>query len=129
MATKIHNRDIDNAEITGAVIKPEMGIYSETSNYAIDDEVWWDGYMFSCISTVTGTHKDDLSKAPNLDDTHWKVKYGIVFLVISLPSGSTVSKCLIGAIPLTCFLKLRVFLSKYQSSIKTMPIISLGSGS
>ena len=69
---QINNQQILDNTITGGSIAPEMGFYSETENYAVDDVVSWHHHEWKVVTAVTGTNKGNLLQAPDLS-ANWEI--------------------------------------------------------
>jgi len=74
MATNLYsnNRLKDNT-ITGASVASSVGIYDETVNYIAGSVVLWKHKEYKCSVAITGGDKGDLSNAPGLSSSWYKV--------------------------------------------------------
>lgn len=69
--TQINNNDILKNTVTGASLAPQSGIFDETKNYNVDDQVTWDGRLWKVVNNFTGGAKGDLSNAPSSTNTNY----------------------------------------------------------
>jgi len=68
--TQVQEHDIANRILTGASFHQDLNMFDETSNYAIDDTVFWKNSNFKTTSTITSLEEGDLSNSPD-NNNNW----------------------------------------------------------
>jgi len=65
--TLLRQGQLQEDTLTGASLNDSVGLYDETDTYIVGDQVYWNHYVWECVTAVgTGAEEGDLTNAPDV---------------------------------------------------------------
>lgn len=64
--TTITQTQVRSDTLTGSSINDFVGIYDETDDYVVGNQVYWNRYVWECVNTVSAGTAGDLTNPPDL---------------------------------------------------------------